>query len=292
MSPTEKGECVIQIVTDSSAHLPPDQRQAHDIAVVPLKAIFGKQVYRDEIDLTNKQFYEMLPKAKEHPTTSQPSAGEFVEVYRPLLEAGKDIVSVHLSSKLSGTYASACAAKTELETQFKKALPITIVDTPWVSLALGMLCIAAAQAAEAGKSREEVAAIVNALIPKLNLIFVLDTLEYLRRGGRIGGAKAMLGTLLNVKPLLQLEDGLVEPLEQPRSRTRALRRLLDILEERADHRPLHIGLLHAEAPQEAGALEKQIRAKFPVKEFHTAEIGPVIGVHTGPCAVGLAFYTD
>ncbi len=283
---------MIQIVTDSSAHLPPDQRQLHDITVVPLKAIFGTTVYRDGVDLTNQQFYSMLPKAKEHPTTSQPSAGEFMQVYRPILEAGKEIVSLHLPSKLSGTYASACAAKTELETQFRKALPITIVDTPWISMALGMLCIAAAQAAEAGQSREEVTALVNALIPKLNLIFVLDTLEYLRRGGRIGGAKALLGTLLNVKPLLHLENGQVEPLEQQRSRTRALRRLLDIVGERADQKPWHISVLHAEAPQEAMALEKQIKDRFNVREFYLTEIGPVVGVHTGPCAVGVAFYTD
>jgi DegV family protein with EDD domain len=283
---------MVQIVTDSSAHLPPDQRQKHNITVIPLKAIFGATVYRDEVDLSNQQFYDMLPKAKEHPTTSQPSAGEFEEVYRPLLEAGKEIVSIHLPSKLSGTYASACAAKTELENQFKKALPLTIVDTPWLSMALGLLCLAAAQAAEAGKSREEVAAIVNALIPKLNLIFVLDTLEYLRRGGRIGGARAMLGTLLNVKPLLEIRNGQVEPLEQPRSRAKALKRLLEILEERSGHKPLHASVLHANAPDDAALLEKEVRARFECKEFYITEIGPVIGVHTGPDAIGLAFYTD
>lgn len=283
---------MIQIVTDSSAHLPPDQRQAHNIAVVPLKAIFGTQTYRDDVDLTAHQFYEMLPKAKDHPTTSQPSAGEFIEAYRPLLEAGKEIVSLHLPSKLSGTYASACAAKTELENQFRKALPLSIVDTPWLSMALGMLVIAAAQAAEAGQSREEIVAMVNALIPKLNLIFLLDTLEYLRRGGRIGGAKAMLGTLLNVKPLLQLEDGQVEPLEQQRSRTKGLKRLVEIVEERADRRPLHVAVLHAEAPREAAALMENLRRRFDVRECFITEIGPVIGVHTGPNAVGIAFYTD
>ncbi len=283
---------MIQIVTDSSAHLPPDQRQKHNIVTVPLKAIFGMDVYRDEIDLSNAEFYRMLGTRKEHPTTSQPSAGEFIEVYRPLLEAGKEIVSLHLPSKLSGTFASACAAKTELEHQFKRALPLTIVDTPWISMALGMLVIAAAQAAETGKSRDEIVAAVNALIPKLNLIFVLDTLEYLRRGGRIGGAKALLGTLLNVKPLLQLENGQVEPLEQPRSRAKAIKRLLEIVEERADHRPLHVGVLHAEAPDEATELKEEILKRFQVRDFVMTEIGPVIGVHTGPDAIGIAFYPD
>lgn len=283
---------MISIVTDSSAHLPPVERQKHNIAVVPLKAIFGTTEYRDEIDLTNEQFYTMLPKAKEHPTTSQPSAGDFMQVYQPLLDAGKEIVSLHLPSKLSGTYASACAAKTELETQFKKALPLSIVDTPWLSMALGLLVIAAAEAAEAGKSRDEVVATINALIPKLNLIFVLDTLEYLRRGGRIGGARAMLGTLLNVKPMLEIRDGQVEPLEQPRSRAKALKRLLEIMEERTDHKPVKVSVLHAQSPANAAELEKEVKARFTCKAFYTTEIGPVIGVHSGPNAVGLAFYTD
>jgi len=283
---------VIEIVTDSSAHLPPEQRQQHHIHVVPLKAIFGTTEYRDEIDLTNAQFYQMLPNAKEHPTTSQPSAGDFIEVYKPLLDAGKEIVSLHLPSKLSGTYASACAAKTELEHQFKQALPLSIVDTPWLSMALGLLCIAAAQAAQAGKSRDEVIANVNALIPNLNLIFVLDTLEYLKRGGRIGGARAMLGTLLNVKPMLEIKHGQVEPLEQPRSRTKALQRLLEIATERSGGKPIHAAVLHAQAPQDAASLEKQVRARFECKTLYLSEIGPAIGVHTGPNAVGLAFYSD
>ncbi len=283
---------MIQIVTDSSAHLPPDQRQAHEIVVVPLNAIFGTKTFREDIDLTAHQFYEMLPKSKDHPTTSQPSAGDFMEAYRPLLEAGKEIVSLHLPSKLSGTYASACAAKTELENQFRKTLPLSIIDTPWLSMALGMLVIAAAQAAEAGQSRDQIVATVNALIPKLNLIFLLDTLEYLRRGGRIGGAKAMLGTLLNVKPLLQIENGQVEPLEQQRSRSKGLKRLIEIVEERAGHKPLHVAVLHAEAPREAAALMENIKRQFDVRECFITEIGPVIGVHTGPNAVGLAFYKD
>lgn len=283
---------MIEIVTDSSAHLPPEQRQKYHIHVVPLKAIFGTTEYRDEIDLTNEQFYQMLPIAKEHPTTSQPSAGDFIGVYKPLLDAGKEIVSLHLPSKLSGTYASACAAKTELEHQFKQALPLSIVDTPWLSMALGLLCIAAAQAAQAGKSRDEVIANVNALIPNLNLIFVLDTLEYLKRGGRIGGARAMLGTLLNVKPMLEIKHGQVEPLEQPRSRTKALQRLLEIAAERSGGKPIHAAVLHAQAPQDAASLEKQVQGRFECKTLYLSEIGPAIGVHSGPNAVGLAFYSD
>lgn len=283
---------MVSIVTDSSINLPMAERRKHNLTVVPLKAIFGTRVYRDEIDLTPEEFYKMLPDAKEHPTTSTPSTGEFAEIYRPLLQAGKEIVSLHVASKLSATYSVAVATKQELEAEFKKPLPLTIVDTPWLSMALGFLCIAAAQAANAGKSREQIVAVVNALIPKLNLIFVLDTLEYLKRGGRIGGARAMLGTLLNVKPILEIKDGQVEPLEQPRSRAKALARLIEILEERAGSRPLHAAVLHARNPNEAAAVEKQIRARFDCREFYIGEIGPVIGVHAGPGALGLAFYAD
>jgi DegV family protein with EDD domain len=282
----------VKIVTDSSVNMPFELRRENDISVVPLRAIFGTQEYRDEIDLTNQQFYEMLPTAKEHPKTSQPSVGDFLQVYQPLLEAGREIVSLHMPSKLSGTYSSACAAKAELENQFKKALPLTIIDTPWLSMALGLLVIAAAQAAQAGKSRDEVIATVNALIPQLNLLFVLDTLEYLKRGGRIGGARALLGSLLNVKPMLEICDGQVEPFEQPRSRSKALRRLLETLEERADHHPnLHVSVLHAQALDEAVALEKEIRERFDCAELYLAEIGPVIGIHAGPGTVGIAFYS-
>jgi DegV family protein with EDD domain len=269
-----------------------EERQKHNLAVIPLKSIFGTTTYRDEVDLTNEQFYKMLPHAKEHPTTSQPSAGEFEQLYKPFVDAGKEIVSLHISPKLSGTYASACAAKTELESQFKKALPISIVETPWLSMALGLLVIAAAQSAEAGQSREQVVATINALIPKLNLIFVLDTLEYLRRGGRIGGARAMVGTLLNIKPMLEIKGGQVEPLEQPRSRTKALSRLMEILEERSGGKPLRIAVLHANARAEAEEIGKRVRAQHECKEFYITEIGPAIGVHSGPNAVGLAFYTD
>ena len=283
----------VHVVTDSSINMPFPEREQYGITVVPLKSIFGTTEYRDEIDLTPDQFYAMLPTAKEHPTTSQPSAGDFVQVYEPLLQAGKEIVSLHLSSKLSGTYASACAAKTELETRLKTALPVTIVDTPWISMALGLLVIAAAQAAQAGKSRDEVIATVNAIIPKLNLIFVLDTLEYLRRGGRIGGARAMVGTLLNVKPMLEIRGGQVEPLEQPRSRAKALKRVSEILAERtAGKKTLHVGVLHAQALGDANALADEIRAQYQCAELYISPIGPVIGTHVGPNALGLAFYAE
>ncbi len=283
---------MIAIVTDSTSDLPKEERQEHNITVVPENVIFGTETYQDGIDITPERFYDMLPTAKTHPTTSQPSAGEFIKHYRPLLQAGKEIVSIHLSSKLSGTYASAVAAKNDLEAELKKELPITILETPWISMALGMLCMVAAQAAQSGKSRDQVVAAVNALIPKLNIIFVLDTLEYLKRGGRIGAASAMLGTMLNFKPMLTLKDGAVHPLEKPRSRAKAVRRLMEILEERAKGKPLHLALLNANALDEAAAVEKEIRSQYDCKEFYSVALGAVIGVHTGPGTLAMAYYTD
>jgi fatty acid kinase fatty acid binding subunit len=283
---------MLAIVTDSTSDLPREERERHNITVVPENVIFGSQTYQDEIDITPERLYQMLPTAKTHPTTSQPSAGEFIKYYRPLIQAGKEIVSIHLSSKLSGTYSSAVAAKFELEAELKKVLPITILDTPWISMALGMLCLVAAQAAQSGKSRDQVVAAVNALVPKLNIIFVLDTLEYLKRGGRIGAASAMLGTMLNFKPMLTLKDGAVHPLEKPRSRAKAVRRLMEMLEESALGKPLHAAVLNADALDEANAVAKEIRSQYDCREFYSIPLGPVIGVHTGPGTIGLAFYTD
>ncbi len=283
---------MIKIVTDSTCDLPDDLRKKYDIRVVSQNVIFGTQTYQDGVDITPQRLYEILPTAKEHPKTSQATPAQFLQLYRPLIQAGHEIVSVLLSSKLSGTYASAVAAKKDLEEEFKKELPITILDTPWVSMALGMLCLIAAQVAEAGQSRDQVVAAVNAIIPKMNVIFVLDTLEYLRRGGRIGAASAMLGTMLNFKPMLTLKDGAVHPLEKPRSRAKALRRMMEMLQQQAGKKPLHIAVLNANVQDEAKAVEDELKKNFICVEFYSVLLTPAIGVHTGPGTLGVAFYTD
>jgi len=278
---------MIQIVTDSSAHIPQDLIDRYRLHVVPLKVIFGADTYREGIDITNEQFYEMLGEAQDLPTTTQPAAGEFLEVYEKLAAAGDEIISIHLPSKLSGTYNSAMTAA--------KMLPearIAVVDTPWISFALGMLVIQAAKAAEGGEGHDEVLRLIDELSSKMNIVFVVDTLEYLHRGGRIGGASALLGTLLKIKPLLELRDGQIEPLDRVRTKRAALRRLLEVFEERVGGpgASVHIGVLHANALPEAEAIESEIRSRFDVVESFFSEVGPVIGTHTGPGLVGLAFY--
>jgi len=283
---------MIKTVTDSTCDLPEDLRKKHDIQIVSQNVIFGDQSYLDRVDMTPERFYEMLPAAKEHPKTSQATPAQFLQVYRPLLKEGHEILSILLSSKLSGTFSSAVAAKKELEEEFKKELPITLIDSTWVSTALGMLCVIAAKAVAAGKTREQAAAIVTAMIPKMNIIFVLDTLEYLRRGGRIGAASAMLGTMLNFKPMLTVKDGVVHPLEKPRSRAKAIRRMMEMLEQQAGKKPLHVAVLNAGAQAEANEVADELKKNFNCVEFYSVPLTPAIGVHTGPGTLGAAFYTD
>jgi DegV family protein with EDD domain len=283
---------MIKIVTDSTCDLPEDLRKKYEIQVVSQNVIFGTQSYLDRVDMTPERFYEMLPAAKEHPKTSQATPMQFMDVYRPLLKEGHEILSILLSSKLSGTYSSAVTAKNELEEEFKRELPITIIDTTWISTALGMLGVIAAKAVAAGKSREQAAAAVNAMIPKMNIIFVLDTLEYLRRGGRIGAASAMLGTMLNFKPMLTIKNGEVHPLEKPRSRAKAVRRMMEMLEHQAGKKPLHVAVLNASAQAEANAVEDELKKNFNCVEFYSVPLTPALGAHTGPGTLGAAFYTD
>jgi fatty acid kinase fatty acid binding subunit len=290
---------MIRIVTDSGAHLPPEVRRQFAIPVVPLVVLFGAKAYKDEVEVSNDQFYEMLHSEKVHPTTSTPAPAEFISVWKPLLDSGEEIVTLLLPSGLSATYASAATAKAQLEAERGKPLPITLVDSRWLSMAMGFQAIAGARAACSGQTREQVAAAMTALDSRLTLIFLLDTLEYLRRGGRIGKGQAFLGMMLHIKPLLQIANAQVEPLERARSRKAGLNRLVELVSdpphkesERVGSGPLHVAVLHAGAPKEAEYLENELRARFNIAELYIAQIGPVIAVHSGPQAVGLAFYRE
>jgi DegV family protein with EDD domain len=290
---------MIRIVTDSGAHLPPEVRRQFGIPVVPLIVLFGAKAYKDEVEVSNEQFYEMLRREKVHPTTSAPAPGDFIAVWKPLLDIGEEIVTLLIPSGLSATFASAVNAKAQLEAEGGKPLPLTLVDSRWISMGMGFQAIAGARAACEGKTREQVAATMTALDSRLTLVFLLDTLEYLRRGGRIGKAQAFLGAMFHIKPLLQIADGRVEPLERARSRKAGLNRLIELVSdpprrgsEPVGSGPLHVAVLHAGAPLEAEYLENELRARFNIAELYIAQIGPVIAVHSGPQAVGLAFYRE
>ena len=279
---------MLRIVTDSSACLSPDLREAYDIEVVPLNVHFGRTTYQEGVDIDNESFYHLLSQAEQLPTTSQPSAGQFLEVYSRLVANGDSVISIHISSKLSGTYQSAMAAKAMLPES-----DITVIDTLSVSMGHGLTVLAAAEAVQKGKDLDEVVALVERAINGVQVLFVVDTLEYLQKGGRIGGAAAFMGTLLNLKPLLEIRDGRVEPLERVRTRRKAVRRALEVVAERFDGQgPLRMTVIHAQCPEEADELAQRMRDTFTCSNLHLAELSPVVGTHGGPGTLGLGGYAE
>ncbi len=279
----------IAIVTDSGVNVPAEVREQYDIHIVPLKVTFGDQTYRDGVDLTTSQFYEMLQEASQLPTTSQPSAGDFEELYSRLSGEADAIVSIHLSALLSGTVKSALTAR-----QSVNHVPVEVIDSRSASLGLGFVVMAAARAARQGGSLLEVLAAAQSLIPKISVLFVVDTLKYLHMGGRIGGASALLGSALKVKPLLQLSEGEVKPLERVRSKGRATGRMLEIMAQRLeaekDHGLVRAAVAHADRADEALALKEQVVSRFKPAEFYLVELPPALGTHVGPGTLGLGWY--
>jgi len=278
----------VSVVTDSSADIPAETAKALGIRMIPLNVMFGRQVFRDRVDITPQQFYRMLRQSTELPTTSQPSAGDFLEVYRELGQSARDIISIHLSAHLSGTLESAHMAKVQLDLP----VDIHIIDSRTTSMGLGFVALAAAEMAQRGLDAAEIVQHLNALIPRMNVLFVVDTLEYLHRGGRIGGAERLLGSVLGIKPLLHICDGRIDALEKARTKRGAVARLLDIMETRiGTEQAACIAVVHGDAEMEAIALRDLIQERFHCKEPHICELCPALGVHTGPGLVGAAFYT-
>jgi DegV family protein with EDD domain len=280
----------IAIVTDSTAYIPPEMMRGHEIHSIPLQLIWGNETLLDGIDIQPDQFYARLSESKINPTTSQPSPAAFIEVYKKLAEQGFDILSMHLSSLLSGTMDSA--------TQARAALPnlnIELHDSHSISMCLGFQVMTVIRAAEQGASLKECKALAEQASQNSGVLFLLNTLEFLRRGGRIGGAQAFLGTALNLKPILEVRGGRVEGIDRVRTWNKAADRLLEILEERvAGRTPVSLAALSGAAFNEATALLERARQLFgagEVAETVVSSVSPVVGVHTGPGVVGLAYMT-
>jgi len=277
----------VAIVTDSTSSLTQAMGQERGIHVMPISVAFGTQTYRDGIDLDADLFYRLLRDSKRLPTTSQPTAADFVQTYSSLSEQVEAIVSIHISHKMSATFDSALLAATQLP-----HVPIHVIDSHSVSMGLGLMSIAAARAAAAGEDAATVVRLVEELIPKMNLIFTVETLEYLRKGGRIGGATALVGFALSIKPVLYVKDGRIEPLEKPRTRGRAIERVVNLVAEQAGSPDvMHAVVLHCAAPDAARNLAAQLATRYECKELLTVEAGPIIGTHAGPGTLGVAFYT-
>jgi DegV family protein with EDD domain len=279
---------MIKIVTDSTCDLPPEVFKQYDITVMPMRIHFGTETFLDGVNISRDEFYQRLRAAPQLPTTSQPSAGEFYEAFKPLVEAGHEVVGIYISSELSGTCASAHAA-----CELLPEAPITVIDPRTTSAGLGWTVWEAARLAEAGADVAAIRARLEEMAGKLRVYFVVDTLEYLQKGGRIGGAKALLGTMLKIKPLLMLHEGRVEPLEQVRTRHKALARMIELMaQEMNGYSKVHAAVLHAQVEDEAKAVAEQVQAAIPCIESFICEIGPTLGTHTGPGVIGLAAYGD
>jgi len=277
----------VAIVTDGACSLTPAQGEQFGIHVVPVYVAFGEKTYRAGIDLDNEGFYRFLSTSKKLPTTAQPPAPDFVNIYNQLAEEAEEIITIVISHHMSATIQSAEMARNLFDN-----VPVHIVDSETVSLGLGMMAIAAARAAEQGQDAQAVLNLVESIKQKMNVIFTVNTLEYLYKGGRIGGATAFLGTALDIKPILYIKNGRIEPLERQRTRKRSVSRLLALMEQSVGKQPVHVAILHGNASEEARQLKQSIQSQFNCVELISSDMGPVIGVHAGPGTLGLVFYTS
>ena len=275
----------VAIVTDSTSTIPKNLVEQYQLTVVPQVVIWGEETQLDGIDVQPTEFYKRLAASKVSPTTSQATVASFKEVYEKLHGDGYEILCVLISSKLSGTINSAVQAK-EMIPDAK----IEIVDSLSVAMALGFHTIEAAKAAQNGASLAECKSVAEKAIGTTGIVLTPETLEYLHRGGRIGGGAKFLATALNIKPILEVKDGKLEAVERVRTRTKVLARLVDLAEERiAGRTPVRISALHANSPADAQLVLEEAKKRFKPIEAMLSEISPAVGVHTGPGTVGLIF---
>lgn len=269
----------VQVITDSTADVPPDLVKRLGITVIPCLVRFGERFYRNGVDLTRDAFYALLQRSPV--ATSQPSVGVFEETYRQAAEQGRQIISIHAAGKLSGIYNAACSAARNLPHGV-----IEVIDSRSVSLGAGMLAVAAAEAAQRGEPLSAIAARIREMAGRVRMLAVLDTLEYVRRGGRVSWALALIGSLLSVKPLVMLKEGRVDLLERPRTFSAALRRLVERVRGLGPLEQLWV--LHTQAPESAQRLADMLADIFPRERMRLVEAGVTVAAHAGPGAVGVA----
>jgi len=273
----------VAIVTDSTSDLPPQLTKARGITVVPLTLHFDGRSLLDGVEITPTEFYRRLPAATIHPTTSQPSPGQFAEAYSALLADHSDVVSIHISEKLSGTYASARQGA-----DMTDPARVRVIDSQVVSMSLGLVTLAASTLAAQGIDARLIEERILAMRDQVQTYFSVATLEFLRRGGRIGRASALLGSVLQVKPVLCIRDGQVTPLERVRTFDRALNRIVELTREVDRGKGVCVIVGHAEAPEDAERIARELE---PIAETLLIQpLGPVVGAHAGPGVVGVGCY--
>jgi DegV family protein with EDD domain len=266
------------VVTDSTADLPPEWGRRYGIEVVPLTVNFGNASYRDGVDLDAQRFYAMLSSAQRLPTTAAPSPGDFAAVYERLSQRCEACISIHLAGSISATVDSARLGADAVE-----GFRVDVVDSGSLSMAMAFLCRLAAEQA----SVDQAVTAVTARVPRLRILALLDTLRYVEMGGRVTRAQAMIGSMLDLKPVLGMAFGEIKGLDRVRTRGRAIPRLVELLKA---ERPLEsVAVMHAQAPAEAELIQTQLQAELPDLEVELGELGAVLGTHTGPGALGIAF---
>ena len=273
------------IVTDSVAYIPKELVAEYDIRVAPQILVWGDETYLDGVDIQPTEFYQRLANAKVMPGSSQVTPAIFHKIFSDALAEGGDILAVLVGAKLSGTIASANQAR-----ELLNAKNIEIFDSDNAAMAMGFQVLEAARAAKSGAGLAECKAAAENARQHVGVVFAVNTLEFLHRGGRIGGGTRFLGTALNIKPILEIRDGRVEAVERVRTRSRSLARLVELVEERTrGQRPIHLASLHANAPEEARELLNTANGSFGAVECILSEVSPVVGTHAGPGTVGLAY---
>jgi len=267
------------VVTDSTSDLPDEWRHRYGIEVVPLKVLFGKETFRDQVDMTSDEFFNRLAASSSLPTTSAPSPGEFAEVYQRLAKDHDGCISIHIGAALSAT-AEAARVGAEAVDGFK----VNVIDSQSVSMPIAFLCRVAAESA----TLEEATAAVEQRVPKCRVLALLDTLRYLEMGGRLSRAQAMIGTMLDLKPLLLVSDNAeIKAVDRVRTRSRAIPRMVEFFHS---EQPVeYVAVMHAQAKEDAERIAKDLRSELPNQEITIGQIGCVLGTHTGPRALGIVY---
>lgn len=276
----------IALVTDSTSSIPSELVERYKITVAPQILIWGKETFEDGVNIMPSEFYKRLAKASVMPSTSQVTVSKFLEIYQRLLDQEYQILTIIISSKLSGTVNSAVQAKAMLPAE----APIEIVDSNSTAMAMGFQLLAVARAIEQGANLSEAVELAQRATELTGVFFAVDTLEFLHRGGRIGGARRFLGTALNIKPILELRDGRVEAAEQVRTRKKSLNRIVELTEKQINGRtPVRLASLHANAPEDAQFVLDEASERLKPVETYSSEVSPVIGANAGPGVVGLVY---
>jgi len=278
---------MIRIITDSTCEGPAGLMAHPALTVVPLYVLFGQEVLRDDVDISRPEFWARLPKTTVLPSTSQATPADFLEPLRRFTDAGDEVIVVVISSKLSGTCDSVMQALAELPGR-----PIDLVDSLSTSVGLGLMVQDAVQMIEAGATRAEIVAHLNAMREQVRIMFMVETLEYLQRGGRIGKAQAFVGTLLKFKPLLAIVEGEVEPVTRVRSTHKALETMIELLTQQVSARgpQVRLAITHAGVAEEAARIGQELSERFGTSQLFFSTLGPVLGTHVGPGTIGVAVY--